>query len=115
MEPTQRALVWIRFPFSDLERSKARPAMVVSHDRYNKAHEDVLICAVTSNRSPAPYKVPLSSEDLDEGDLPLDSMVRADKLVQVERGLIDRAFGRVDTETYDAVVEAIREIVERPS
>lgn len=111
----QRDLVWIRFPFSNLQDAKARPAIIVSRDAYNEAHEDVLICAVTSNLSPAPYKVPLSSEDLDDGELPVDSMVRADKVVQVEEDLIDRAFGRVAAGTYDQVVDAIHGLVKRPT
>lgn len=109
----QRDVVWITFPFSNLQDAKARPALVVSHDAYNKAHEDVLVCAVTSNLSPAPYKVPLPAEDIVEGELPLDSMVRADKLVQVEKGLVDRRFARVDADVYDQVVDAVHKLVER--
>lgn len=109
----QRDIVWITFPFSNLQDAKARPALVVSHDDYNKAHEDVLICAVTSNLSPAPYKVPLPTDGLVEGKLPVDSMVRADKLVQVEKGLVDRRFARVDEDVYDEVVDAVHRLVER--
>lgn len=108
----QRDVVWITFPFSNLQDAKARPALVVSHDAYNKAHEDVLICTVTSNLSPAPYKVPLPADAIVEGELPVDSMVRADKLAQVEKGLLDRRFARVGEEVYDEVVEAVHQLVD---
>ncbi len=111
----QQDLVWIRFPFSNLQDAKARPAIVVSQDAYNQEHDDVLICAVTANLSPAPYKVALSPDELSEGDLPLESMVRADKLVQVEKELVDRSFGRVDDAMYDRVVQAIHALVARPA
>lgn len=110
----QRDIVWIRFPYSNLQEGKARPALIVSRDAYNVEHEDVVICAVTSNLEPAPYKVLLSSEDLVDGDLPLESMVRADKLIQVEKALIDTALGRVDEPTYGQVAEAIEKLV-RPA
>lgn len=90
----QRDLVWIRFPFSNLQQAKARPALVVSHDRYNREHPDVLICAVTSNLEERPYKVLLRSKDLEGGEIPVESMVRADKIIQVETGLVDRTFAR---------------------
>lgn len=108
----QRDLVWIRFPFSNLEEAKARPALVVSHDRYNRSHPDVLICAVTSNPEQAPSKVPLTSEDLEDGDLPVESMVQADKLIQVEADLVDHAFARVSDDRYDDVVGSIVDLIE---
>lgn len=110
----QRALVWIRFPFSNLQETKARPAVVVSNDAYNATHEDVIICAVTSNLTEAPYKVPLSPEDMEDGDLPLESMIRADKIIQVERSLVDRAFGLIGQRTHEAVVEAIGDLLKPP-
>lgn len=107
----QRDLVWITFPYSNLEEAKARPALVVSREAYNQEHEDVLICAVTSNLRSEPYKVPISSDDLTKGELPVQSMVRADKLLQVERGLVDSSLGRVRESTHDRVVEAIHRLV----
>lgn len=109
----QQDIVWIRFPFSNLAETKARPAVVVSRDEHNNDSEDVLICAVTSNLQADPYKIPVSSEDLVQGELPVDSMVRADKLIQVEKDLVDRTFARLDEETYDRVAETIHGLVRR--
>lgn len=108
----QRDLVWIRFPFSNLEETKARPALVVSQDSYNREHPDVLICAVTSNLTEAPFKVPLSAEELETGELPVESMVRADKIVQVEKELVHTVFATVGEEVYGDVADAIHRLVE---
>lgn len=109
----QRDLVWVRLPFSDLERQKGRPAVVVSNDAYNRAEPDIVVCAITSNLQKGAYKVPLAQGDLEQGRLPLPSMVRADKILQVEKTLIDRAFARVKNGPYDAVVERIQALVSR--
>ncbi|HLE46780.1 MAG TPA: type II toxin-antitoxin system PemK/MazF family toxin [Candidatus Thermoplasmatota archaeon] len=109
----QKDIVWVRLPFSDLERQKARPALVVSNDAYNRAQEDVIVCALTSNLQTEPYKVAVREKDLESGKLPLSSMVRADKILQVEKVLIDRALGRLTDAAYDQVSERIQELVSR--
>ena len=109
----QKDIVWVRLPFSDMERQKARPALVVSRDAYNKAQEDVIVCALTSNLTPGPYKVAVRKEDLEQGKLPLLSMVRADKLLQVEKALIGRSLARLKDGAYDRVLKRIHELVGR--
>lgn len=109
----QKDIVWVRLPFSDLKRQKARPALVVSNDVYNENQPDVIVCAITSNLEAGPYKVSVAQGDLDSGRLPLPSMVRADKIIQVEKGLIDRTFARVKNGPYDAVVERIQALLSR--
>ena len=111
----QRDIVWVRLPFSDLERQKARPALVVSNDEYNAGHADAVVCAVTSNLREDPHKVRIGPKDLEAGTLPLASMVRADKLLQVEKALIARSFARLKPAAYDAVVERIHKLLRRPA
>lgn len=109
----QRDLVWVWLPFSDRERQKARPALVVSHDAHNGTPSDIAVCAIPSNLRKGDHKVPIAQGDLKEGRLPLPSMVRAEKTLQVEKTLIDRAFARVKNGPYDAVVERIQALVSR--
>lgn len=111
----QQDLVWVRLPYSNLEETKVRPAVVMSHDAYNEAHDDVVVCAVTSNLEPAPHKVPVSSEDLSEGELPLNSMARADKVLPVEKSLVERSFAHLGDAAYDRIVDALNGLVRRPS
>jgi mRNA interferase MazF len=109
----QGDLVWVRFPFSDLQRGNVRPALVVSNDAYNAGHEDLVICAVTSNLAPSPTKVPLAATDLVQGRLPVASMVRADKILQVERGLLGPSFAHLTDEAFDRVSDVIARLVRR--
>lgn len=111
----QQHIVWVRLPFSDRRRSKFRPAVIVSQAAYHGRHDDIIVCAITSNLRPSAYKVPLAQADLDEGHLPRPSMVRADKVLQVEKRLVDRSFARLRDPTYDEIIRKIIALVERPA
>ncbi len=111
----QQDLVWVRLPFSNFEQSKVRPGVVLSRDAYNASHPDVLLCALTSNLEASPYKVTVSREHVHGGQLPLESMARVDKILQVEKSLIEGPFARVDDERYDAIIEALNGLVGRGS
>jgi mRNA interferase MazF len=46
-------LVLVPFPFTDQTGIKKRPAIVVSSDAYHRQRHDVVLMAVTGQRSPA--------------------------------------------------------------
>lgn len=109
----QQELVWVRLPFSNLERGKVRPAVVVSNDKYNRANQDVIVCAITSKAEKRPYGVLIDNENLSTGKLPIKSLVRADKIMPVEKALIIRQFAKLDNRTFDTVIKEISRIVQR--
>jgi mRNA interferase MazF len=109
----QQDLVWVRLPFSDRRGSKFRPAVVISHDTYNRRSQDIVVCAITSNLRPAEHKIAISQRDLSSGRLPRKSMVRVDKVLHVEKTLIERTFARLSDVSYDAVVERLTWLVRR--
>jgi mRNA interferase MazF len=45
----------VPFPFTDQSTIKKRPAIVVSSDRYNQQHIDLILIAVTSQTSSVTY------------------------------------------------------------
>lgn len=47
-------IVLVRFPFTDQQGSKQRPAAVVSSSLYNRARPDLILIAVTSQVKPNP-------------------------------------------------------------
>lgn len=109
----QQDLVWVNLPFSNLEESKVRPALVVSNNEYNKKGKDVIVCAVTSNLSEKDYSIVIDSKNLSQGKLPLKSRIRADKIMQIEKSLIINSFASIDNKTYDLLIEEIRKVVGR--
>lgn len=95
MKVSQRDIILINFPFSDLTVAKVRPALVVSNDRYNSTTLDAVVLAITLNLSPSEYKVFIENEDLESGTMPVKSAVRVDKPFSVLQGKVLKVQGKV--------------------
>lgn len=109
----QQDLVWVRLPFSNLQESKVRPAVVVSNNDYNKNSPDILVCAITSNLEPRRYSVLIGQESLLSGNLPVKSRIRADKIMQIEKSLIVKPFASLNSTAFDSLVAEIISLVKR--
>ena len=99
----QRCVVILPFPFSDLRRQKARPAIIVSNDRYNRRSSDVVAVPLTSNPRPTEYGLWVTNKNMENGELIMDSIARVDKVFGVEKRIIVRRIGQVDRETHSAM------------
>ncbi len=62
---SQRDLVLVPIPFTDLSSARRRPVIVVSSDPYNTTMADMIVVAMTSNLTPSPYSFILDQPDLD--------------------------------------------------
>lgn len=90
-------IVLIRFPRSDLQAGKLRPALVVAV--FPGSYEDVLLAAISSRVYQA---VPGFDEVIDPSEpdyrvsgLKVPSVVRLTRLASVEPAVIDARLGRV--------------------
>lgn len=77
---SQRAIVLIPVPFTDLRAAKRRPVLVLSSTSHNKKSPDIIVAAITSNLASGGRTVGLGSGDFDIGSLPAQSLVRVDKI-----------------------------------
>ena len=109
----QQDLVWVRIPFTSLEESKIRPAVVVSNNSYNKNYDDVVVCAITSNLEETPYSILIDQNNLSSGRLPLKSRIKADKIIQVKKSLVLRYFAKLDIKTFDILADKITKLIQR--
>ena len=103
----QRHVVILPFPFSDLQRRKARPAIIVSNNRYNQRSDDVVAVPLTSNLRPFEYSLPVTSRDMESGELVMDSNARVDKIFSVEKGIIVKRIGKIDRKTHAAICKLL--------
>jgi mRNA interferase MazF len=62
---SQRDVVLLSFPFSDLRAKKVRPAIVISNDGYNRRSEDILVVPTTSNLRIKEYALLITTHDLE--------------------------------------------------
>jgi mRNA interferase MazF len=79
----QRDIVLLRFPFSNLQSSKVRPAIVLSNDKYNQQSEDFVAVPVTSNLKLRDYTIQITNRQLESGNLIVNSKAKVDRVFSV--------------------------------
>jgi len=108
-------VVLVPFPFTDLTRQKARPAVVISSERFNASSTDVVLVAISSK-----LRVSLNDTDLvlqhGSADFPttglrVSSVIRTAKLVTLQQSLVYATLGklgsRVINELDDRLARAV--------
>ena len=102
-------VVLIPFPFSDLSRSKLRPALLLAPSGRN----DWIACQITSNPYGDPRAITLYQEAFAEGSLQRVSYVRPGKLFTAHESLVVAIPGTLGREVVerirDSVIAVIRE------
>ena len=101
--PPTGAVVLISFPFSDLSRSKLRPAVVLA----SVSRGDYVLCQVTSNPYADPNAVELTEEHFREGGLQRVSYARPGKLFTANIGLFENQVGLLNEEVRGKIVSEI--------
>lgn len=82
-------IILVPFPFSDLKRTKKRPALIISPDEYN-ANSDVVIAFITSKIDREYILGDYRIQEWQKANLPKPSMLRMkfatiDKFVIVKK------------------------------
>lgn len=99
----QRDIVLLTFPFSDLESSKVRPAIVLSNDKYNRRSEDFVAVPLTSNLKLRDYAILVTNNELESGNLIVDSKVKVDRVFSVSQRLVRMKIGRIKAEVHERI------------
>jgi mRNA interferase MazF len=90
-------IVVIPFPFTDLSSNKRRPALVLHETKY-----DIVVAYISSTMPsailPEYVLIPQSGPSSAGTGLISDSVIMRDKLATVERSLIVRILGEVDSD-----------------
>ena len=77
-------VVVLPFPFSDLSKSKKRPALVVAI----LEGDDIVLCQITSESRVDSYSIVLTNTDFKQGSLNLTSMIRPNRLFTADKSII---------------------------
>jgi mRNA interferase MazF len=102
------SVVLIRFPFSDLTRTKLRPALVLA----DAGRGDYVLCQITSNPYADPRAVELSGESFQEGTLHRTSYARPGKVFTASGSLILRRVARLSPQSHRQVLAAVVELLQ---
>jgi len=76
----QRDILLARVPFTDFRKFKQRPVLVLSNDTLNKKTQDLVVCAITSQLKRKHYSVRITNNDLEDGKLLKDSLIKLHSL-----------------------------------
>jgi mRNA interferase MazF len=89
--PSVGAVVLVPFPFSDLSRSKLRPALVLA----DAARGDWVLCQITSKPYADLHAVMFDDADFEIGSLRVKSYARPGKLFTANESLMVSRVGRL--------------------
>ena len=102
------AVVLIKFPFSDMSRSKLRPAVVLA----DAGKGDWVLCQVSSKAYADSKAVQLNEEDFVNGSLDMVSYARPGKLFTANSELIAQNIAILKEDAFQKVVEAVVQLLE---
>lgn len=101
-------IVWVDFtPQKGHEQAGRRPALVISPAAYNAVSNCILVCPITSNDGPWPWKVPLPEGGAVAGAVLVDQIKSIDARARhvapagetVRSGMMDEVLARLATLT----------------
>jgi mRNA interferase MazF len=100
-------VVLVAFPFSDLSKSKLRPAVVLA----GADRGDWILCQVTSRPYGDPRAISLQNNNFTIGSLRVESFVRPGKLFTGSQTLVVQEVGQLNDDTTRQIISAIIEIL----
>lgn len=74
-------------------------------------NQDIVVAAITSNLEQKEYAVTIASDDLDEGELKYESVIRADKIYSLSQAIILKKFGTVKKEVMELTISEINRLI----
>jgi mRNA interferase MazF len=107
----QRDIVLLTFPFFNLESSKVRPAIVLSNDKYNRRSEDFVAVPLTSDLKLRDYAILVTNNELESGNLIVDSKVKVDRVFSVSQRLVRMKIGRIKAEVHEKITRMLFELL----
>lgn len=105
--PAKGAVVLVPFPFSDLSRSKLRPAVILADAGKN----DLILCQITSNPYSDPRAIELINDSFDSGSSRMTSYARPSKLFSANRSLLVAQVGILSNNIFKQIIEAVVELL----
>ncbi|MFC2087152.1 type II toxin-antitoxin system PemK/MazF family toxin [Bacteroidota bacterium] len=84
-------IVLLKFPYTDSITFKRRPALII-HE-FNDG--DVIVCRITSQIYKTPYDIFI--DDWEKCGLKLPSVIRVHKLASLEKILVEKIMGKIDS------------------
>lgn len=108
---SQRDIILIPFPYSDLSQTKRRPAIILSNGEYNSNNLDIICCAITSNPRSYENSVEIKSKDFESGDLDYDSRVKPNKIFTLNQNMVVKKLAKLNIKKSKEIVKNVDIII----
>ncbi len=109
-------ILLLSFPFTDLQTTKVRPALVISRDSFNMISADAIFIFITSKEYATPFDLRIRRTDpgFETTGLKVSSTFRISKLMCLEQKLVRRRLGYADKYILDKVDLALTRLFDLP-
>jgi mRNA interferase MazF len=107
----RRDILVVPFPFADSNKSRKRPALVISNGKVNNSGDYMLI-QITSKEKEDDLSVEIFTQDFEESPLPLKSYVRSHKIFLLNESLILYKMTSVKDSFLEKIVRQIISLIE---
>ena len=101
-------IVFVNFPFSDLTKSKLRPAVIVAQAQ----SDDWVLCQITSKAYSDNNALIITDQELNQGTLKLTSYIRPLKIFTANESIINKKVAElkvgVQRDLLDKLVELLK-------
>ena len=107
-------IVLLPYPFTDLSGKKARPALIVSNDRFNSVNSDAIFVFITREVYKTPFDFRIESNDprFQTTGLKYPSTFRTAKIATLEKKLAQRRLGHADTNLLSEIELRLKSLLE---
>jgi len=102
-------IVVLPFPFSDLSKSKKRPALIVAKLK----GDDIILCQITSEARIDDYSIILEDKDFKQGKLNLNSLIRPNRLFTADKSIIIYKVGSLKESKIKEVEKVLINIIKK--
>lgn len=103
------SIVAVPFPFTDKAKSKKRPALVISTEKFQKETGHASLLMITTAEHSEWFGDFLIT-DLEKTGLPVESFVRQ-KIFTIDLRLIEKSIGRLSKKDMDAVRALLKKCI----
>ena len=107
----QGEILLVPFPYTNLSHIKQRPALVISKNEYNEKKPDLIICGITSQIKEGTEDIIITTQDLEQGNLPKISLIKIDKIFTIEKDQVRKSIGKINTKTWEKVKQEFYKLI----
>jgi len=89
---------------------KRRPVVIVSNTEYNKTSLDLIVISISSTQPKSEFELKLTSKDLAEGELKVESKIIVDFPTTIEKNLKIQKIGKITEQKLKEVKQKIKQL-----